>query len=323
MRWTLAPILIVSLFAFADPPATSDEIARMVSDHQYPQSLQRIAAALALKGPAAKSVDHYQLCMLKAECHLQMRSPTMAVEAYDNAVKEATEPKDKSIATAHAMLLKQSKAFAYTPKTTAPGKPRPTPIDILDKENRKKAFAALLADELAANDAKFKAAKAAQSLPPIAETFKPLTVMEGLELAGTGAAEKVTAVRTEMIEQAKKIVADGLRAISKRVGEIDKNANTFVEFYQDTYDAFSRFPRTIKEKAYKKKGLSDQDTKELQATTATCDKIAPALSEMGEQLKAGEKTFDPFIDEAARIRKEVDRILDTDYQRVYKEIPKK
>jgi len=146
MRWTLAPILMLSLFAFAEPPATSDEIARMIGDHQYPQALQRIAAALALKGPAAKSVDRYQLYMLKAECHLQSRAPTMAVEAYDNALKEAAEPKDKSIAAAHAMLMKQSKAFAYTPKSATPGKARPAPIDILDKENRKKAFAALLAD---------------------------------------------------------------------------------------------------------------------------------------------------------------------------------
>src|SRR5205814_6792287 len=48
MRWTLAPILILSLTALAEPPATTEEIARMIADHQYAPALQRIAASLAL-----------------------------------------------------------------------------------------------------------------------------------------------------------------------------------------------------------------------------------------------------------------------------------
>src|SRR5258706_5670670 len=93
------------------------------------------------------------------------------------------------------MLLKSSKAFAYTPRTpTAPAppagadKPRPVPIDILNPDSPKKAFAALLADELAANDSRFKSSQASQALSPIRQLFPTLAMLEGLELASTGRA---------------------------------------------------------------------------------------------------------------------------------------
>jgi hypothetical protein len=317
----LAVMLSLALAAGAEPPTGSEEIAQLVAERHYPQALQKISTALGLKGPAAKAVDRYQLYMLKAECHLQTRAAGMAQEAYANAVKAAGEDGEKSaIARAHEMLVKQSKAFAYVPKSE---KTKGTTIDILDPANRKKAFAAMLADELAANDAKLQAAKKATSLPPIAEMFKPLATMEGLELAGTGDTVKVKAVRGELAEQSKKLLAEALRGLNKRLGEIDKDANTFVEFYQDSYDAFSRLPRPVKEKVYKKKGLTDAQQRELSDINATCDKLGPALIELGGQLRAEEKVFEPFGNEAGRIRKEVDRVLDTDYQRVYREIPKK
>lgn len=323
MRWIAAIVVFGACVVAQAQSGSADEIARLMTERKYPQAMQKITAALALKGAAAKSVNRYDLFMLKGECHLQTRAIGLANDAYANAAKEAgDDPSRAAIAHAYELLLKQSKAFAYTPKTAA-DKGRATPIDILDPESRKKAFLAMMADELAANQTKLDTAKAAKSLPPIAEAFKPLATAEGIELAATGEALKVTEIRRGLIEQSKKVVADALRALSKRLGEIDKDANTFVEFYQDTFDAFSRFARPIKEKAYKKKGLSDAQSKELQEMTVTCDKLGPALIELAGQLHAEEKAFDPFENEAGRIRKEVDRVLDTDYQRVYRELPKK
>jgi hypothetical protein len=221
--------------------------------------------------------------------------------------------------------VKESKGFAYTPKALATGaeKTRPAPIDILNIDSRRKAFAALLADELTANDAKIKAAKTGKALPPLAQLFAPLAKMEGFELAstagGAGEAVKVKAVRAELTDAAKKIVAEALRQMSKRLSEIDKSANTFVEFYQEGIDALAR---PVMTKMYKKKGLSDDQNKELSETNATCDKLVPALAELAKGLGADDKAFQPFDDEAARIRKEVDRVLDTDYLRVYRELPK-
>ena len=325
MLWMLAVLAADATVARDQSAPTSEELHQLVADKQYPQAMQKITAALALKGPAAKWVNRYDLFMLKAECHLQSKAISPAIDAFTSAAKEGTDDRERALATAHAALLKASKAFAYTPKA-APDKTRPVPIDILDHASRKQAFLALFVDELAANDVKFKAAKSAKSLPPIADACKPLMAMEGLELAakeGDGDAEKVKSLRAELVEQAKKLLADALRAMSKRVGEIDKEAGTFVAFYQDVPNPYSAVLPFRREKAYRKKGLTDRQTKELQETTATCDKLSPALTELAAALKAEDKVFDATNDEASRIRKEIDRILDTDYMKVYREIPKK
>ena len=114
-------------------------------------------------------------------------------------------------------------------------------------------------------------------------------------------------------------VTDFYCAAAKRVSEIDKSANTFVETYQEGVDAIGR-PAMVK--MYKKKGLTDEQTHELSDTNATCDKIPPALTELAKGLAAEDKTFDPFTEEASRIRRESDRLLDTDYLQTYRQLPK-
>jgi hypothetical protein len=177
----------------------------------------------------------------------------------------------------------------------------------------------MLADELATNDTTIRNAQTSGALPPMAQLFTPLATMEGLELAATGDDKQVKALRTELTDAAKKAVAAALRAMSNRVGQIDKSANAFVETYQEGVDALGR-PAMVK--MYKKKGLTDPETRALSDTTATCDKISPALTELAKGLQAEDKTFDPFAEEASRIRREVERILDTDYLQTYRQLPK-
>jgi hypothetical protein len=302
----------------------ADDIRQLVAERQFGPAMQRITAGLALKGAAGKAVDRYALFMLKGECHLQMKALAQANDAYANAAKEpaATEA-ERAIALAHVSLLKASKAFAYTPKRMTATEGHPSPIDILDKENRKRAFLAMMTDEQAASEVKFKAARAGKSLPPIAETFKPLAVMEGYERAATGEAAKVKELRVELLEKSKKVLADALRDMSKRVGDVGKDANTFVETVVEVYGRSPQgFPTTRKERAYKKKGLSEAQTDLLKEATTTCDKLALALPEVAKGLAVEETEFDSFADEARRVRKEVDRILDTDYLKTYRELPK-
>jgi hypothetical protein len=325
MRLTLLTLLLALFPTFSlaqQTPAaattTLEELHRLVDDRQFSPALQKITASLALKGAAAKMVNRYELFMLKGECHLQTKAIRLATESYASAAKEATSDHDRLIARAHEMLVKTSRAFAYTPRPTT-GKTRPAPIDILDRASRRKAFAAMLADELTANDARIQTARTSGALPPIAQLFTPLATMEGLELAATGDDKQVKALRTELTDAAKKAVAAALRTLSNRVSQIDKSANAFVETYQEGIDALGR-PAMVR--MYKKKGLTDPETRELSDTNATCDKISPALSELAKGLGAEDKTFEPFTEEAARIRREVDRILDTDYLQTYRQLPK-
>jgi hypothetical protein len=328
MKPSVILLTVAGLLLIAGAPAARgenpalDDLRALVRDRQYAEALKQIASALQLKGPAAKGVDRYNLLLLKAECHLQSKATSMALESYALAAKEAPDPAAKSVAQAHEHLLKQSKAFAYQPRSPA-GPPKPAVIDILDVESRKKAFAALFLDEQRLAEPKLKAAREARSLLPIAAAVSAIDPLEGLERAATGDAEKVSSMRKELTTQAQKATADALRDLNKRLSDIDKEANTFVPFYQETYDPAFRFPKPIREKVYKKKGLTDAQTKALHEVTITCDKVPPALSELAKALRTEEKSFDPQSEEAGRIRREADRVLDTDYQRIYKEIPKK
>src|SRR5258705_3419193 len=60
-RFIVAAIGSVFAITVNAQVATVDEIRTLVEGRQYPEALQKIAAALQLKGPAAKSVDRYQL----------------------------------------------------------------------------------------------------------------------------------------------------------------------------------------------------------------------------------------------------------------------
>jgi hypothetical protein len=328
-----AAVAVIGAWAFgaAAQAPSSEEIHRLMGEKNYAQALQKITAGLALRGGAARAVNRYELLMLKGECHLQLKASSYAVDAFAAAAKDpsASAP-ERAVAAGYETLVRQAKGFAYTPRVAAgaaggAGKARPAPIDILDPESRRRAFEALLADELAANEPKVAAAKASASLDPIAALFKPLWTMEGLERASTkdGGAPRVTALAGELTDRAKRILADALRGVAKRVGEIDKEANTFVETYQDVQDPFAVFPKPVRERVYKRKGLTDGQVNELRQAIGTCDRIPRALPALAEGLHAPGQAFEPFADEAARIRKDADRLLATDFMRVYKEIPKK
>jgi hypothetical protein len=327
---TLASFVILAVVAWAPlagaQAPSSEEIHRLMGEKNYAQALQKITAGLALRGEAARAVNRYELLMLKGECHLRLKAGSYAAEAFAAAAKDPqASPPERAVAAGHEMLVRQAKGFAYTPRTPGADKSRPAPIDILDPESRRRAFEALLADELAANESKVAAAKASRSLDPIVALFKPLAMMEGLERASTkdGDAPRVKALQAELTDRAKRDLADALRAVARRVGEIDKEASTFVEGFQDSQDPLTPYARPVRERVYKRKGLSDAQVNELRQANATCDRVPRVLPLLAEGLHAPDGAFDSFGDEAARIRRDVDRLLGEDFMRIYKEIPKK
>jgi hypothetical protein len=329
-----AVLLFLTALSAAAAPAAESDLHELIAGGHYPEAMQKITAALALKGPAAQAVDRCDLYLMKAECHLQLRALPLAISAYDHAAQEAALQADErrhALALAHIALLRASKAFTYTPKTTPdhantpPDKTRPKPIDLFDPAHRRQAFAALFLDQLAALEPQLKAARAATSLPPIAACIKALDELEALERAASEdgtETQKVTILRKALTEHVQKLLADAFRTLSARIGDIDKEAGTYVEFYEEAIDPFNTAPQFRRRKAWKKKGLTPADTKTLEAATQTCDQVALALPQLATGLKQEEKTFAPAEAEAGRLRKEVERILDTDYLKVYHTPPK-
>src|SRR5688572_22090416 len=86
----IALLLFIALLPLTSEAqtATPEEIKLLITDANYKDALQNIASSLSLRGDAGSKVDRHQLYMLKAECHLRMKIPTMAAEAYTLAAKD-------------------------------------------------------------------------------------------------------------------------------------------------------------------------------------------------------------------------------------------
>lgn len=303
----------------ADLPVVADARA-MVSSREYAPALQKIALALALKTPAALAA-RYDLLMLKGECHLSLKQSNLAIEAWENAAKAAAGDDQRAVALAHELLVKRSQQFAYKPKAVA-GKAA-APIDILESASRKKAFAALFADELAQISPKVKLATKATALPPILEATKTAAALTGLELAATGEAAESREILKSLSEQTRKLLATAIADMNKRVTAIDKEASTYIEFWYEAYVPIANAARVQKERAWKRKGLTDAQLKELQTLGTTCDQIPAAIEAISAAMKSEGKELAPFAEDAGRTRKEVARVLDVDYQMVFHTPPKK
>ena len=335
----LALILLSSLLSIPTQaqPATPEEIKLLITDANYKDALQKIASSLSLRGDAGSKVDRYQLYMLKAECHLRMKVPTMAAEAYTLAAKEAADDKSQNFAAAHELLMRRQRGLAYSATARPKGQP-PAPIDIIDVDSRKKAFAALHADEIAALQPKLAVARKSTGLAPLFELFKQVPRLEAIESAANAPAGSfaLTPVSTdapqtsqllaELAEQSRKLIDTSLRDTAKRVAAIDKEVNQFKEITREVIDPTVRSPFGVRykmEKAYKKVGPSDNHVKELQTISTTADQVAQAAQMLAEGVPAQAKGFETLITETARIKKETDRILDADYTTVYKDLPTK
>jgi hypothetical protein len=79
----------------------------------------------------------------------------------------------------------------------------------------------------------------------------------------------------------------------------------------------------MKEKVYKRVGLTEARLRELRELGATADKVPEAMETIVKGLRAEEKDFAALGEEAGRLRKDVNRLLDTDYERIYQELPGK
>jgi len=317
LAWLM--LLVAFSARAADSPAVADARAMMTSG-DYAPALQKIAQALALKTPTATAI-RYDLFMLKGECHLSLKQSNLAIEAWENAIKTAATDDQRAIALAHELLVKRSQQFAYQPKSPA-GKPL-APIDILEANSRKRAFAALLADELALIDPKVKTAMKAKSLPPILEAIKATSALLGLELAATGETAKSHEMLKSLTEQTRKLLAGVIADMNKRVTAIDKEASVFIEFWYDAYVPIANTARVQRERAWRRKGLTDAQLKELQTLGTTCDQIPSAIETITQALKSEGKELAPFAEDATRTRKEIARVLDVDYQQVFHTPPKK
>ena len=87
---------------------------------------------LSLRDDAAQGLDPYALYMLKGESYIGLKSIEPAIDAFKAAAKTTSDPHELAVAKSTILLLKNSKATAYVPKTAPPGGVKPAPIPLND-----------------------------------------------------------------------------------------------------------------------------------------------------------------------------------------------
>jgi len=189
--FTMAAALFLSLssIAVADSPQTPEQIKQLYTDGKYKETITQISKALAIKGPDAAQYDKHDLLLLKGEASLRIKSKSGAADAFKQAATAATEPNDIAMASATAELIKQSNGtLKYQPKTKAKKDDKPQPIDIVDPDSRKLAFAAMETDMMAVAKPKVDAALKSTTLTEVAQEAKDpsLAALRPVEIAATG-----------------------------------------------------------------------------------------------------------------------------------------
>jgi hypothetical protein len=310
---------------------TMQELQQLYESKQWQPLLQKVSKVLPLRGQAAAPYDRYELFMMKGEAHLNLKQAPAASSAFDEASKLKDLEKTKmAVADAMVLLIKRSSGLVYKRKspTTQPGDEKA--IDLVDRDKRKAAFAALAADEQLALQPKVKAATSGNSLRPIADMLKSLDDLKTAEMASTDSTDTplTAALVAPLAKHAKDLTAKEVSGMKSTVDAIERSANTVVDVPgSGRYDRTGRTggvsggPGAVRgdgtvvtERRYKKRGLIGNDTQNLKDVIQTCENIDQANKHLAEVFTAD--LAQPLLDtarDATALAERAKTILNTDF----------
>lgn len=300
----------------ADPLPTHADIRQSFDAGDYPRALQKLTRVLTLRGKAAEPYDRHALLVLQGETHLRMRAGTLAGKAFAEAAKEAKDGPAAAADVAAELLVKRSSVgLAYQPKAKDPAdKTKALPaIDIVDPASRKRAVAALFADEWAATEPRVRAAKQARTLPPILEALPTIRTLRWLELAAVGGDNKTRELIGPLPDTAKKL-------LDASVKEMDESADAIRVMAMDVTTA--RVPVNDRQTGkviridtkYRYRGPTPRQFATLKEALSTCGKIYKSCDELGGTLGSTGKEFEGTKSAAETLGTKVKAMLDTNWE---------
>jgi len=299
------------------PPATqpSADVVTMVTDiqanidtKQFPAAVKAAAKVLALHGPAAVGVDRFQVTMLKGYAQAGMKSMSTAVITFKSAIKETKDPREIALAKWTAELFRTAGSITYVPKSVGAGGQKRGPFDLLDADQRKDAFAALLDDDLALLDPKVKEATISQKLPEIFPVLQQVVDLDQLDQIANGDDDKTTTLASGLLDHARNLLTNALKSDWARVGDIDAHANITTTVPTQVVINNSLVTQTTT----RKNGLSDSNRTELNNIISVCQKIHDA-AESFLPLSKSDKDWSTIISDADRVASRASDVLNADY----------
>lgn len=286
------------------------DIRRAFDAADYKGALQMLSRVLNLRGEAGAAYDKHAMWMLKGESHLRLKQLKPAGEAFAAAARQTDDPVQAATARATRKLIAGAKAFKITRRTPAKGAKLKT-ADLLDPEQRPAALTILYEDERALTRPKVEAALRARTLPPIAEALQMAQGLHDLELAATGGAADLSALRTDLADRATKLMGKELDRLSKDVEAIRGSAARPVErrhrrttIYGGGYGGSSD---TITSRPL---GLRGDDVEDLRAIIEACRRIIDAAESLADASGVDGERATEVIDRATDVGAAAERVLD-------------
>jgi hypothetical protein len=311
-------LLFVALLCLAAEQAavpTTDDVKAALDRKDYSTTVKLASRLLGLHGNAAAGLNRYELFTLKGEGHFGLHAVPMAIEAYNYALKETTDPHEIAEAKATILLFKRASGSNYVPKTTPPGGTKPPPIDLLDRTQRKAAFAALLDDELTPIQPKIKSASSASSLTVIFPVLQQVEDLVALDRLANDNDDKTKQISGDLVEHARTLITTALKGMWSRVDDIDKAANTktttSIQVPVTTSGLY------VTKQTVHKAGLSQSNKSELQNIISTCDKIQPAAQAFMQSAGNEDKDWAAITADATRVGSRAKDVLNADYTDTY------
>jgi hypothetical protein len=302
---------------------TQADVQTAFDTKDYPAVLQKLQRLLILKGKAAESYDRHALLALKAETHLRMKAGGPAAQAFAEAAKIAPDGPAAAADIAAELLVRRSGAgLAYQPKLKDPAdktKAQP-PIDVVDPDSRKKAVAALFADEWAAVEPRVRAAGQARTLELVIEVLPAARNLRWLEMAATGKDDRTRELAAPVATKAKGTIESFLKESAEAVEPIEVTAGQITT---------ARVPKTDKASGkilgfvikYRRMGPTPRQFATLRDVFAASTKVRDACDELGGTLGATGHEFNEAKGKADQLRLRAGTLLDTDWSIKYDQPP--
>jgi hypothetical protein len=251
--------------------------------------------------------------MLRAEAHLRLKANSAAIDALEQAAKAAPDDRKAAEAKALIILIKRSKALQYTPRVSTgkgrDGIPAGTAIDIGDVDKRPEAYEALYLEEKVAAKPKVQAADKAKTLPPLATALKAITPLKELEIAATGKDVETSETVKDVVDRAHKLMSKSLNAMAERTSHIGERANEIIQYE-------TRTATGVREIRTRRRGLDNDDKKELKETIDTCKKIIDNCKELAEGFTEDAEPFEDLIDLAMETAEAANDVVTDNYSRI-------
>jgi hypothetical protein len=299
--------------AVAPVPVTPPDVAEIqaaLDQKQYAAAIRMASKLLAMRGDAAGAFSRFQVMMLKGDGQAGAHAVAAARATYQDALRVTNDPHEKALATWTVELFKQARGTSYVPHITGPGA-NATPIDLVNGDSRKLAFAALLDDQLSLLAPKLKQASGSPSLPQILPVVKQVQALTELDVIATGTDTRTSAAAGTLLDHARNLMSNALKGMWTRVDDIH-NAATQTVTGTGTPAFFNGQP--IQQTVSQQNGLTGSETAELKQIIDTCGKIHEAAAVFAPLAQGGDdKAWGAILNDANRVAGRASDVLNANY----------